>query len=402
MTIHTRVIRRIAAVVLLLMATDAFAQDDTLGLKRVYRSQTDAQLIFVGLETPLPGAEVVALAGNWEVRVHRSGQSPGTVGVATVEVPPNYAIVRRVNLRLSAPIPTDALRVEVTLLVANQPSASTRSKEDPLPTFEPVDDPDDATFYFNGVVAPAVGAHTLYTIDARADIFLTRTGSTNWNIVGAFKADERKDVDPDSAKLGVSAQRIKGFLPVLGGQGLIEFDRDADVVNAVAGASVIKTWHHSNRKVVDKVPVVTSTVNFQAGIGIEAGANLRNTVDVTAEDGSDGSGGIFRLVPGASLWWVKPMKIDRLVLAAEYLVRIPATREIFLETRDLPDDADPVASLTKKARHHVTASATFMINEWFGFEAGYEFGSLPPVFQIVDHSFKFGITFMGAQNSALR
>ena len=381
-------------------AGTANAADD-FGIQSVHRSSRDPRRIYVVLARPLPAPADVGTPKAWEVRVLRPKQPSATIPVTHAEAAQGYAANHTVNLTLSRAIPDDVVRVEATLLLGNQPTGSTASPTAPLPPFEPVDNADDATIYFNGIVAPAVGAKTSYTIDTRANVMLRRfgaTGGTRLGVKGELQTDHRSHVDPDSARIGVSLQRVRGFAPILTWDAAsLEFDRNAKLMNLLSAASLVQTWGKPFTTKEDGRTVLRSTINLQAGIGLEVGGNLRNTVSVEA--GGSGSGGIVRVVPSVGAWFVMPSSLlDRITISAEYTVRFPATRELFYETRDLPDDADPVPSLTKKPRHYVEASARFMATKWFGFEAKYKFGSLPPVFQIVDHSASFGLTFMVKQN----
>jgi hypothetical protein len=42
-------------------------------------------------------------------------------------------------------------------------------------------------------------------------------------------------------------------------------------------------------------------------------------------------------------------------------------------------------------RHWVTSGVTWNINDYFGLTAQYKFGSLPPLFELVEHQVTFGL-----------
>jgi hypothetical protein len=395
-----------SAVVLLLLGITSLsaAAAADLAIASVHRSREDARQIFVVLAKPLPPPADIATPSAWEVRVLRMGQPPLAVEITGAEPARAYATTRTVRLALREAIPADSFRVQVTLLRGNQPSAATADRADPPPPLEPADNPDDANLYFNGIVAPAAGADTLYTIDTRADLTLRRfgaTGGTRLGLAGEVKTDERPHVDPDRVSLGASLERFRGYAPVLRWDAFrFELDRDAELVNLLTAASIRQTWDKPFATRRDGVLLLRWTVNLQASLGVELGGNLRNKVSLASE-GGDGSGTIARLVPGVGVWIVVPSSVlDRIVFSAEYTARLLGTQELFHETRGLPDDADPVASLTRKPRHHIAASGRFMLSKWFGFEAKYEFGSVPPVFQVVDHGFSVGLTLSAKQNEA--
>jgi hypothetical protein len=71
---------------------------------------------------------------------------------------------------------------------------------------------------------------------------------------------------------------------------------------------------------------------------------------------------------------------EKILISAECVVRDLRRDQLFLETRDLPSDADPKPTLDSRRRSHVQIAAKFMATDWFGFEVAYEDGSLPPAF----------------------
>lgn len=58
-------------------------------------------------------------------------------------------------------------------------------------------------------------------------------------------------------------------------------------------------------------------------------------------------------------------------------------------------DTVKTTTLGKNARHEVEATANLNLTKLLSFSVKYRFGSLPPLFQFVDHQVTFGLTFKG-------
>ena len=255
------------------------------------------------LAAPPPTTTRVATPGAWDVRALRPGAPPMPLTVTAATTDKTYPTTRRVDLTLGASIPADAVRVEVTLLLDNQPSAATKPAPELPDRFEAVDDADDATLYSRRHRGPVGGrAHAVARIDGRADVTLARMGATEAtrvSLVGVFKADERKHADPDSAKLELQVQRVAG----------------SKNLHLVASPRRIRLPRHGLQRAYGRHPAPdgrhdvhdkgrgrrrcapSSALNVQIGVGIEAGANVKNTIDAASPDGEKGSGGTL---PGQS------------------------------------------------------------------------------------------------------
>ena len=288
--------------------------------------------------------------------------------------------------------------MSVTLLLKNAPVQHLKTAEAQAKAlFEPVDTADSATVYVSGIVAPAVGKHTAYTIDAKAKYWLWESGLSSAFVTGEYKADARPNADPDSTSLFLAFDRYGSLITKWDAIG-VESNRGASVVNFMSRPRVGTALPYSFvAKHEDPSGNLLSTIRASIGLdvwlGLETGFNLKHAEDVDAEKF------ILRLVPETKAYLVVPTAsfIDKIVVSAGYAVRLPATRETFVETRDLAPGVDPITVADRRPRHHAKAAVTFKLTDWFGVESEYSYGSLPPAFKIVNHSGKIGIVFQARQ-----
>jgi len=138
-----------------------------------------------------------------------------------------------------------------------------------------------------------------------------------------------------------------------------------------------------------KESFVRAAINAELAGGIEAGANMQS------KDLPQGYGGIFRIVPGASIYAVFPgaLGFDEIRWTSTYRARLLTTREPFVDVRD---DDRPFASLAKGTRHEWKDQLDFKVTPLVGLTFTHEYGSTPPAFKILDHRFTLGATVMWA------
>lgn len=247
---------------------------------------------------------------------------------------------------------------------------------------------DDADIYLFGSATGAHKSKPIYSIDAKLAYYWDLKAAGAIGPQFTFTSDEGSDVDPDSitAKLAYENIFILGparylFLNIdaVGG----EFDKEGDTKNFISGLRA---------KYVPR-SVFLSENNIAAidfSFGVEGGRNFKNAVD------PDGSGGIFRLNLGAAAHFVAlaPGKFKRIFINADYFVRLPQRREIFIEK--IGDD--DVFTLRKRARHLVAADVDLMFSDAFGITIKYQYGSMPPSFKLMDHKVSAGFTMKLRQN----
>ena len=367
-----------------------------VAIRRVTPGRLPSARLQVFFEKPAPAPATLA-AAQWEVVVvHGTGQRETIAVTAPAEVPDDYGVTRRVVLALGTPL-TGPQRIEVKYTGPDGSSAfrvyePVQAPEPPDSAIAPSEGPDDSDVYLSGLVSPAKGSETTFSVDAFARYTVARPSRwSEWQVSGLYKADERPKADPDTAQLAVSFSHVGNRINSYWEAARYELERTGDVQNLLTAGRIVRPipWTLSRRLNPD-VPaggdVIVASLGLDLGLGVEGGVNL----DTELPDGA-ASRGVFRLVPSAAFYlvWLTPPLVERVDLAVAYEVRLPATDEIFLETRVEGDD--PEVQANRRARHWVEATADVMVNDYAGINVRYEYGSLPPAFSFVDHKGTLGL-----------
>lgn len=156
-----------------------------------------------------------------------------------------------------------------------------------------------------------------------------------------------------------------------------ESDRRFDNVNVTVGNRFI---------FVPRVFGDTNRIYLQPFVGFEVGRNLKSPVD-EAEGRA-----IARSTTGASLYLNLMPKADKpLTFQVDYIRRFLLRREVSFEE---DDDKKLVAlSVGRGPRDHVKAAFEYGFSDFLGMTLSYEYGRLPPNFQLVDHKYGLGLTY---------
>jgi hypothetical protein len=148
----------------------------------------------------------------------------------------------------------------------------------------------------------------------------------------------------------------------------------------------------------------TVALNSNLYFGLEAGRNLKkpSTLDTVPVDLTH-YGTILRGVTGADVnFAVQSSDLTTVVFytGATYRVRLPAFDEPFVTNLHQTESV----GLSTKARNWVDVTLGYNPFHWqyFSFTAEYKYGSLPPLFSLVDHSATIGITFSAIQSSLVK
>jgi hypothetical protein len=201
-----------------------------------------------------------------------------------------------------------------------------------------------------------------------------------------IKASSDHEADADSLKFAfewfvrVKNWDTKFIFPTIAlkNSGKIEAPKDFDNINAV--------WE-------DRWIFPSAFGDFPLFInpfvGFELGKNLRSPVPE-----AEGKG-IFRPLVGANLTLQIPIKnfqaLKGFEFQSSYIRRWPMKREGSI---DKDDDGNLVGiTLNKGPKDYSDSKFIIKINDFFGPYIGYEWGRLPPNFELVDHKWTFGILF---------
>jgi hypothetical protein len=253
--------------------------------------------------------------------------------------------------------------------------------------FEVTEDRDKADVYISGELARASGTDFTGSGDIKLKYTFIKDIGRRGHYIGPvfdFRGSTDPKADPDSVKFGLDWET-----PLTGGatvgviwknDGKFEADRDFDNVNLTWGSRFTflpEVWQRGEEG---------ASFYIDPFIGTELGKNLKSPV---AE--ADG-GGLGRLLAGASLNLRIPLKDvgkeSALSLAVTYERRWPLKREVTIEE----DDDGNLKSVTfgTNPRDWVDAKLIFKFNKFFGPFVGYQYGSQPPAFKLVDHQLKMG------------
>lgn len=257
--------------------------------------------------------------------------------------------------------------------------------------YEATEDRDEANFYISGELTRASGTDFNGTADVKIEEPVKRLDfwGTSHELAPLFDLIVSSDpkADPDTMKFGGGLEsqvvgthgRIQGIF--WKNDGFFEAQRDFDNTNLTWGSRftfALRPWQDPRAKKV--------LFYLRPFIGTELGKNL--TSPVPEADG----GTLARLVAGSSLNLRFPFrKIDKdgaFSLAVTYERRWPLKREVSFEEDD--DGNLKTVTFGTNPRDWVDAKFIFKVNKFFGPFIGYQYGSQPPSFKLVDHQMKIG------------
>lgn len=259
-------------------------------------------------------------------------------------------------------------------------------------------DPDTkADVVISGALVSASGAKPTYFFESQLKY---RFGQSGFDVNGKIVGNEGSAVDPDSIK---AALGYKKHLPRWNGRGLFwrtwlladalrgEFSRKDQTSNI--GASVMLEslsvpWTFNSAK--------TRFAFLQLRAGAEAARNLNKPDSIPALREYKGA---FRPTLGATIdltldsvaYPDGEARVPRFTVTADYLARIPTTREPF--TRLVGEER--VYSLSRQTRHSVETTVLWQAANYWGVFSKYRYGTLPPLFILTDHQVLFGFAFQG-------
>ena len=253
------------------------------------------------------------------------------------------------------------------------------------------DDRDGSDLYVSGAIEGARHGKAVKTIDLKLAIPIAVKVFQNGNILSPYvdlKTSSDKSADADSLNIGAvltSGVQIgkKGFFRSLVWDldGHLEGNKNLKFINGVISNKLYFTT-----KVFE--PCKTScSLYIQPFLGYEFGRNLRTPVDEARGQK------ISRPIVGASAYLsfdIKKPLLDSISIQSNYTRRWSLTSEVGVDKDD--DKYVPVFA-GRGPRDYVQNKIEFGFNDYFGFTINYEYGSLPPNFNFLDHKFSAGLTF---------
>lgn len=253
----------------------------------------------------------------------------------------------------------------------------------------------EAEIYVEGIAEGAKGAKTGFTVDAsfkRAFRFYRDEPDYFWQPFFNIKASTNAQADPDALNFGVNFETPTGLVPdnatgikrlYFSEAAKFEADKDFQNINFVGDF----------RLKLDSTRLANKYFNVIPFVGLEIGRNLKSPVE-EAENKL-----LARPLIGAD--FISTFYTRK----AENGYQKTASFEIFYERRfllkkEIALDADASGSfvgiaLSRAPRDYVKGALTYDFAKNFGFKFNYEYGSLPPLFKLVDNKFSVGLVFKG-------
>jgi hypothetical protein len=267
---------------------------------------------------------------------------------------------------------------------------------------------DDASLYLFGSFLAGRYTKPIYVIDAKVD-YKNELRKSGWFWHGSAAASTNTDavapvdkvrIDPDSISTsfvlsktyntdapGIYALEL-ALSPVTG-----EFTRETGVANVVATGQLTVLF-----------TPVRQMFAFYPSIGYDVGHVIVKP-DTIADQAVDFAGWntISRGVAGATaeLYVFKPDPTDTdwyyFTIDASYTARVPFAAEPFVEPGTVNGQRVAVTSVRRNVRHEIEVAANWNLGRYAGVQVQYKYGTLPPLFQLVDHQVTVGITLKAAQ-----
>jgi hypothetical protein len=380
----------------------------------------------------LPASQgIFGLPSHWTVYLKLEKDKswlPATV--STIVYDPKFHALRLVLADLGGAVSGELRNVQWAVTVAGvNPNCNAGSPEitlqypnppNTLPNdnrfLRPVKASETATLSLTGSFAAGGGSKPVYAIKEIGNFgapekyrfhtllpLFTSEIDINQSVkAGSEPAGYRSRVDPDAISVGGALWRVKRWNhgPVFDFTSHLqladfEFSRKDPASSYVGGFGsvvVMKPLQNKNGSVV---------LNTDIYLGLEAGHNLKKptALDGVPVDLSHYST-ILRGVPGADVnFSVESADWTTVVFSvgAVYRVRLPAFDEPFITDYH----RQKAVGLNTKARNWVDVTATYNPFHWryFSFQTEYKYGSLPPIFSLVDHSVTVGINLSAIQTS---
>ena len=292
----------------------------------------------------------------------------------------------------------DPLKVAWTATFSNLLQVTSEPRSSSF--FSKADGKDDADLYLFGSFLAGYSTKPLYTIDAKVSWAPEiRSSGYMLGVIGTLSTNadasppvDRSRVDPDSITAAlVLRHRIRQFsfdLHPLEGQ----FSRQYPASDLITSGTV--KW------VAPAIKRQTRAVVFYPFIGYELGKNLNKPGILFSQPVDLGKyDNIERLLLGAHgafLLFKKTVPAEspyRLVVQSDYTARALFSAEPYVTSGYSDAGRVSIVRVRGNTRHYLECGVTFNVSDFFGIEAKYKFGSLPPLFESVEHQVVVGLTF---------
>jgi hypothetical protein len=426
-----------ATIIIIALFSTARSQDSDFGLRQVLDPppvENGTVVIRVSTKGDAPSSITVPI--NWTVQLTEgAGQKRSiTVTPAAVEFDRFDPKTKRGTNIATLTIPAARFGdlaidgASWTVLFSDGKYLLAASQADSAPKgLKAAKDRDDADLYGSFSFLTGVGTSPIWVIDAKGGGALTlqhllhpKTSPKDaihksWNRIrtGLF-ADVQVNTDTKAPvdRTQIDPNSIRAFWKVFGthriGHRLYsmywevqpaggEFNHSNPSSNFVGGGKVQFVT----------LPFDNAPLDFNPQFGIEIGKNLNkpsvlfdHPVDLSHYDA------IRRFVTGADADLYKFRKQIKdpddpylVTVSGSYVARILFSPEPFTVSTLVVDSTtgkparQKVVSMRQNTRHNVSADINWNATKLLGLQLGYKFGSLPPLFEFVDHQVTIGLVF---------
>ena len=244
----------------------------------------------------------------------------------------------------------------------------------------------DADIYLSGGFIASRTSRPAYSGDVKVNYRWLGWDAASLRAGFELTAASEPNIDPDSLRASLAYRsplrrpgrvgRRPDLILLWDALG-VEWARQRDLVNLASSARltwVPPSWGPAPRVFIAPEPFV----------GLDLARSLSG-LDPSSERA------VVRPTVGANVYLLamRPAAmLDRVTLAAEYVLRLPRTEEPFTRTLD----GVTTTTLTRRARPYLRVDLALQFKPGYGVTLKYEDGSLPPAFRRVERRLSLGVT----------
>ena len=396
------------------------ARADDFGLRRVLLRPVITATGIVDLEISTQGPQPSDwnVPAHWTVQVTCGGANPASVTFSPASPADLLYDTSTSIVTIHAPVASfagiDPATATISVVFVSGGRVYSATQRPPAKRITAAKARQDADIYLAGSFLAGVATKPIWMIDAKVGYAdqLGKNANVRLGVYGELSTNtdtkapnDRAEIDPDSIRAytkifgshyvgGPSLYSINWEVQPAGG----EFTRDNPSSNFVSGGRL--------RFIM---PLGGLPVDFAPVIGGELGHNLNKPptlFDLPVNLGNYNA--IARLLGGAdaNYYVFRPRdKISgddpyRFVFSASWLARVPFAAEPFT-TAEFVTGSDgtvkrqKIVRMRQNTRHYVQANGTWNLTKLLGVQIQYRYGSLPPLFVLVNHQATIGFVLKG-------
>ncbi|HEX8459386.1 MAG TPA: hypothetical protein VF656_18990 [Pyrinomonadaceae bacterium] len=260
---------------------------------------------------------------------------------------------------------------------------------------------EDSNVYLSGTIEGARGSKTQFSTDIKLDLPHPTNGF--FGDVGPYfnlKASTAEGADANSMSFGVKLRTGRVFPRGVDKTTGKFVEPDTRLLTGITfdltpGFESDRRFRNVNTLLGNRLYFVTNSprlfgktlgdlIYLQPFIGYEIGRNIKSPV------GEAEGRGLSRALIGGSFYLnLTPRKTNGLSLQVDYLRRFLLRREVSFEEDDMKKLVPRVFGRSPK--DYLKATFEFGFSDFTGVSVNYEYGRLPPNFNLVNHKFSFGL-----------